>query len=480
LVAWIFVASLAVTFVAFGTSLALLRRSGDLRVALLSGLFVALAVGQSILAISQGGEPHNWGANLAIACAGLVASVFGWLAVRAMGRTLADLDHSESLHWSSMEGVRALSELSAERSYSTEERVARLLEIGSRCFGLEIAIVSRVKGTRYEVSALRAPPDFPIVTGAVLPLSETCCWRTCESMRPVAHSSVAETRGGEIRGALPFEAYLGVALREGGELLGTLAFGSLRPRGERFTASEKDLIGLMARWLELEREERAGAPVATSQTEVEPVSLATNLGAEHAPPRAPWVGVRPARRRVVDINAVARRGMEKVRRELADGVGLHLDLEDDLPPAIDLRLPLEAIVMSLVRHAAAGLRGGGEIFIETRLLESESAVPELVPSHAPSHYVTLSVHDTGEGSDETSLAAWFDETPDTDESARANHPGPLRLSTVYRMLQRCGGDLSVEVEPGHGTSLTIFLPRAERTSDHRPTHTPLVAVGPAA
>jgi hypothetical protein len=31
---------------------------------------------------------------------------------------------------------------------------------------------------------------------------------------------------------------------------------------------------------------------------------------------------------------------------------------------------------------------------------------------------------------------------------------------VYRILQICGGDLSVEIEPGSGSTFTVYLPRA--------------------
>jgi hypothetical protein len=470
-VIWISLATLAVILLALWTSLALLRQSGELRVALLSGVFVALGIGQGILAAERSGDPLAWDANLAIACAGLAASLFGWLAVRAFGRTLTDLDRSDTLHWSSMEGVRALAELSADRELSPADRVTRLLEIGSRCFRLEIGIVSRVKGTRYEVTALRAPRGFPIGVGAALPLAETCCRRACESARPVALSQTNEAGGTDIRGALPFEAYLGVALREGGTLSGTLAFGSLAPRTERFTASEKDLLELMARWLEMEREERAGAALPAPDPTPSPL-LSLARSESDIPPEAPWVGVRRARRRVLDVNTIARRSAEKLRCELTEGVGLHLDLDADLPPAVDLRLPLEAIVVSLVRHAATNLGDGGEIFIETRDLETESAAPEIVPSHAPDRYVTLSVHDTGAGSDAASLEALFDDTPDAGDSDPAERRGPIRLSSVYRMLQRCGGDLSVEVEPGRGTTLTIFLPRAEPVGHRDPARIP--------
>jgi signal transduction histidine kinase len=43
----------------------------------------------------------------------------------------------------------------------------------------------------------------------------------------------------------------------------------------------------------------------------------------------------------------------------------------------------------------------------------------------------------------------------------ADAEGRLPLATVYRLLQRCGGDLSVNVEPGRGTDFTVFLPLAQ-------------------
>jgi hypothetical protein len=55
------------------------------------------------------------------------------------------------------------------------------------------------------------------------------------------------------------------------------------------------------------------------------------------------------------------------------------------------------------------------------------------------------------------LSRLFDRAPaGADQSSSDDR---LALSTVYRVLQVCGGDLSVKVEPGRGSTFTVYLPR---------------------
>jgi signal transduction histidine kinase len=81
-----------------------------------------------------------------------------------------------------------------------------------------------------------------------------------------------------------------------------------------------------------------------------------------------------------------------------------------------------------------------------------------MPAVAPDRYVTISFRDSGAEPDADALTRLFDQAaPDTEPPSG---PRRLPLSTVYRVLQICGGDLSVKVEPGRGSTFTVFLPRA--------------------
>jgi signal transduction histidine kinase len=80
--------------------------------------------------------------------------------------------------------------------------------------------------------------------------------------------------------------------------------------------------------------------------------------------------------------------------------------------------------------------------------------------------VTISLSETSGAVDADALARVFDheERPAEKPGALPDAAGQLPLSTVYRMLQRAGGDLSVEVEPGQGSTFTVFLPLAEEAA----------------
>ena len=146
----------------------------------------------------------------------------------------------------------------------------------------------------------------------------------------------------------------------------------------------------------------------------------------------------------------------------------------DLPTARETRLPLEAILMSLVRRAVAAMPEGGTLRIEVGAQESPAVAPDVLPSVAPSRYVTLAVSESSGGLDPDAIARAFAVDSPAEAGPLGEAGGGIPLSTVYRMLQRAGGDLSVEVEPGRGSRFTLYLPLADGV-DERPSAAPRAA-----
>jgi hypothetical protein len=422
--------TIVVLVAAFGASLVLLARSGELRAGILAVVLALLSVRPALDLWQQPARELGFDLTTAADLTFLLSSLLFVFVVAALWRTLGERDRIEALHWDAMEGVRALGELGEAQGADFDAQLARLLEIGSSCFGVEVGIVSRVGSKRYEVVAIRAPASFPVAKGAVFPLEETCCAGVLGAVRTLA------LPGG--RGARPpanafrFEAYLGTAIARGANSYGTLCFASLAPHKRPFTATDKDLLRVMGQWLTAELERR----------EPERSGPARRRGLAAA--------------RSVDLNAV----LGRVRRQLetAAGPGIELELRaaPDLRAAQDPRLPLDAIVLSLVRNAVDAMPEGGKLTLETANLEVAAGEPGVMPERAPNRYVTLSVRDTGKSPDAGALARVFEPPP-----AGAETEGRLPLATVYRLLQRCGGDLSVNVEPGRGTDFTVFLPLAD-------------------
>jgi Histidine kinase-, DNA gyrase B-, and HSP90-like ATPase/GAF domain len=438
----------------------LLLRTGEIRAGVLAAVLALLVVHPALTLWQEPARPLGLDAATTADGAYLLASLLCLFVVVALWRTLSERDRIESLHWDAMEGVRALGDLGGSRSADFDASLSRLLEIGCSCFGVEVGVASRVRGKRYEVIAIRAPESFPVSKGSVFPLEETCCAVALGAERPVALS------GPGVRpapNAFRFQAYLGTEIPLADGFYGTLCFASLAPRKAAFTATDKDLLRVMAQWLgrELERRERGRAPARR---------LARSGGSERSG---------PARRREipaprsVDLNDVL--GRVKRQLELTAGPRIELDLRaaPDLRAAQDHHLPLDAIVLSLVRNAVDAMPEGGKLTLETANLEVGAGEPGVVPAVEPNRYVTLTVRDTGSSLDAGALARAFEPPPPDAEGS-----GRLALAEVYRLLQRCGGDLSVNVEPGRGTDFTVFLPLADARPAPAPASSPAPAPSP--
>jgi signal transduction histidine kinase len=168
----------------------------------------------------------------------------------------------------------------------------------------------------------------------------------------------------------------------------------------------------------------------------------------------------------LQLNAALERLEKRMRRVAGPRVEVVLELAPDLRPARVLRLPLDAILLSLVNKAAEAMPEGGRLTLATANCEITRHEADVLPAVAPDSYVTISLSETSGAVDADALARVFDheERPAEKPGALPDAAGQLPLSTVYRMLQRAGGDLSVEVEPGQGSTFTVFLPLAEEAA----------------
>ena len=114
------------------------------------------------------------------------------------------------------------------------------------------------------------------------------------------------------------------------------------------------------------------------------------------------------------------------------------------------------MLRSLVASAREAMGSGGKITVETANLDLTGSKPGVVPAVAPNRYVTLSVRDSGNGAEAEALSRTLTSRP-ASVPVRGRE-GTLALPTLYRLLQRSGGDLSVETEPGRGSTFRVFLP----------------------
>lgn len=146
--------------------------------------------------------------------------------------------------------LASLHHAAAKPGADLQESLRELLAAGCHYFGLDLGIVSRVRGDEYRILAIHsASGAAPFVPGDVLPLADTVCAYTLTAAGPVAYAR-GEPGGRShpaYRGFAP--AYIGRAILVGGEPYGTVNFSDPRRTRFRRTRHREDLIGLMAEWL---------------------------------------------------------------------------------------------------------------------------------------------------------------------------------------------------------------------------------------
>ena len=148
--------------------------------------------------------------------------------------------------------VDLLLAMSSEPDGGAGDDLDRVLALASDFFELDFGIVSRVRGDSYEVERVHQPSDAGLMPGQRFELGQTYCAITLEASDVV---SIEEMRSSSHSGhpcyaCFGLESYLGVPLIVEGETYGTLNFSRAAPRARAWTETDRQLVRLVARWVE--------------------------------------------------------------------------------------------------------------------------------------------------------------------------------------------------------------------------------------
>jgi PAS domain S-box-containing protein len=217
-----------------------------------------------------------------------------------------------------------------------------------------------------------------------------------------------------------------------------------------------------------------------------PLLIHTEMTLEALPEDSPWIfnleEVLKAGNRAKDlvkqILTFSRQSEEqkthlKLRFVIEDCMKL---LRSSLPSTIEIQLNIETqpgldtvyadftqlhqILMNICTNAYHAMREKGGI-LEIRLenINIDSNSKDFSPDLIPGTYHQLSIRDTGRGMEKETMDRIFDPYFTTKEKGEGTGLG---LSVVHGIVKNHEGVITVESEPGDGTTFHVFLPVAEQ------------------
>ncbi|WP_270937859.1 ATP-binding protein [Falsiroseomonas oryzae] len=166
----------------------------------------------------------------------------------------------------------------------------------------------------------------------------------------------------------------------------------------------------------------------------------------------------------VDLAQLVRGVTPLLERSAGPTVRIAADLPADLPPALADANQLELALLNLVVNARDAMPDGGVIEITAAPVEAPSAAAPA--GLLPGRYVRLALRDNGAGMDTQTLARATEPFFTTKGVGRGSGLG---LSMVQGLAQQSGGGLRLASQPGAGTTVEIWLPRAGATADAMPS-----------
>jgi two-component system, cell cycle sensor histidine kinase and response regulator CckA len=165
----------------------------------------------------------------------------------------------------------------------------------------------------------------------------------------------------------------------------------------------------------------------------------------------------PASFQRLDLNEVVRSTLQLLKRIVGKDItiGVHagkgtLRIEGD-------RTQVEQILMNLAANARDAMPNGGQITINTGLVQPGGPQAPRRAEAGQSRSIKLTFQDTGCGMDQETQLHIFEPFFTTKPPGSGTGLG---LSTVYSIVQQNGGTVSVESEPGKGSTFTFCFPAA--------------------
>jgi PAS domain S-box-containing protein len=159
--------------------------------------------------------------------------------------------------------------------------------------------------------------------------------------------------------------------------------------------------------------------------------------------------------RALHLGKLVKAASELLEQFIGEDIHLSIDIAPDLHPVEADPVQIQQVLMNLAINARDAMPSGGWLRFRAWNRKVDEVFAEAHPPMQPGEYVLLEVSDTGHGMDAATKAHAFEPFFTTKDPVRA---GGLGLSTVYGIVKQSGGFIWIDSLPGHGTSISLYLP----------------------
>ena len=207
--------------------------------------------------------------------------------------------------------------------------------------------------------------------------------------------------------------------------------------------------------LEMTHVRLASDPVL--QARIERATWAAQRGAVLTAQLLAFARKQPLAPAAIDLTASLPELVPLMRRTLGAQIEIRYVDAGRLWPAMADPAQLESAVLNLALNARDAMPGGGRLTIE---LSNQVLDADYARAHhevAAGDYVMLAVSDTGHGMTPELLTRVFEPFFTTKPNGKGTGLG---LAMVFGFVKQSGGHVKIYSEPGEGTTVRLYLPRA--------------------
>ncbi len=393
-----------------------------------------------------------------------------------------------------------------------DDQIKALLSVVRETIGTDYATLSRVleEDDEYIFEVVDAPASAGLAAGDVIPLGVTSCERAVSTERTLvlddieADAPELADRTGNVEWGI--SCYLGTPVSVGDEVYGTFCFYDTEARSEEFTDWEVTFVELLGKWVsdELEREQYQ-AELEASNRRLEQFAYAASHDLQE-PLRMVSSYLSLIERRYGEILdedgeeflEYAVDGADRMQ-EMIDGLLAYsqvdtrgnpfepVDLNDVLDDALDdlqfriaetdadltqAALPrvegdpdqLRQVFQNLLENALTYSGDGSpRIRVTAERYDGDAATDRRAAKDARARDDwMISIHDDGIGIDDADQERVFEVFERLHSHEEYAGTG-IGLALCQKIVDRHGGEISVDSEPGEGTTVSFTLPALSGT-----------------